>query len=51
MATSLQASPLSVAAIRLLMLTESGRIETLTPSWTLVGLDAGGLPLGRLKAG
>ena len=51
MATSLQASPTSAAAIRLLILTECRRNETLTLRWTHVDLDAGELPLNDAKTG
>ena len=43
MATSLQAMPTSVAAIRFLMLTGCHRNESLTLRWTYVDLDAGEL--------
>lgn len=51
MATSLQASPTSVAAIRLLMLTGCRRNETLTLRWAHVDLDAGELPPRDPKTG
>ena len=51
MATSLQASPTSIAAIRLLLLTGCRRNETPTLRWTHVNLDAGELPLSDGKTG
>ena len=45
------ASPIAVAAIRLLMLTGCRKNEILTLRWTDVGLEAGELHLGDAKAG
>ena len=45
------ASPIAVAAIRLMMLTGCRKNEILTLRWTDVGLEAGELHLGDAKAG